>query len=148
MTEAKPRFAIMGSGGVGGYFGACLAQAGFDTWFVARGAHLEAMQTGGLRIEGPDETVAVQAVKATDNPAEIGPVDFVLFSVKLWDTAEAGAACRPMLGEQTGVVSLQIGTQIIQHHGACTKARAYELIDLQTQLLLHLSYSKSTFCRP
>ena len=77
--------------------------------FVARGAHLEAMQTGGLRIEGPDETVAVQAVKATDNPAEIGPVDFVLFSVKLWDTAEAGAACRPMLGEQTAVVSLQNG---------------------------------------
>ncbi len=109
MTEPRPRFAIMGSGGVGGYFGACLAQAGFDTWFVARGAHLDAMRSDGLRIEGPDGSVAVHAVKATDEPADIGPVDFVLFSVKLWDTVVAGAACRPMLGPETAVVSLQNG---------------------------------------
>ena len=109
MTEQGPRFAIMGSGGVGGYFGACLARAGVETWFIARGAHLEAMQTAGLRIEEPDGSVAIQAVKATGDPVEIGPVDFALFSVKLWDTAEAGAACRPLLGAQTAVVSLQNG---------------------------------------
>lgn len=109
MTEARPRFAIMGSGGVGAYFGACLARAGVETWFLARGAHLEAMRAGGLRIEEADGSVETHPVNATDDPAEIGAVDFVLFCVKLWDTAEAGAACRPMLGAHTAVVSLQNG---------------------------------------
>ena len=108
MTETKPRFAIMGSGGVGGYFGARLVQAGYDTSFIARGAHLDAIRKYGLRIEDPDESFAVRA-DATDDPAEIGPVDFVLFAVKLWDTEQAGAACRPMLGPDSVVVSLQNG---------------------------------------
>jgi 2-dehydropantoate 2-reductase len=98
----------MGSGGVGGYFGARLARAGFDTTFVARGAHLQAMRQSGLRVADTDESFAVHA-KATDDPREIGPVDFVLFAVKLWDTADAAAACKPLLGSDTAVVSLLNG---------------------------------------
>jgi 2-dehydropantoate 2-reductase len=108
MTTSRPSFAIMGSGGVGGYFGARLARAGFDTTFVARGAHLQAMRQSGLRVEDTDESFAVP-VKATDDPREIGPVDFVLFAVKLWDTADAGAACKPLVGSDTAVVSLLNG---------------------------------------
>ena len=108
MTTSRPSFAIMGSGGVGGYFGARLARAGFDTTFVARGAHLQAMRQSGLRVEDTGESFAVH-VKATDDPREIGPVDFVLFAVKLWDTADAGAACKPLVGSDTAVVSLQNG---------------------------------------
>jgi 2-dehydropantoate 2-reductase len=103
-----PSFAIMGSGGVGGYFGARLARAGFDTTFVARGAHLRAMRESGLRVEDTGESFSVPA-KATDDPREIGPVDFVLFAVKLWDTADAGAACKPLVGSDTAVVSLLNG---------------------------------------
>ena len=105
---AKPRFAIMGSGGVGGYFGARLAHSGFDTTFVARGAHLQAMRRSGIRIEGPDECFTVR-VRATDDSREVGPVDFVLFAVKLWDTETAAAACRPLIGRDTAVLSLQNG---------------------------------------
>lgn len=108
MITSRPSFAIMGSGGVGGYFGARLARAGFDTTFVARGAHLQAMRQSGLRVEDTGESFSVPA-KATDDPREIGPVDFVLFAVKLWDTADAGAACKPLVGSDTAVVSLLNG---------------------------------------
>jgi len=108
MITSRPSFAIMGSGGVGGYFGARLARAGFDTTFVARGAHLRAMRESGLRVEDTGESFSVPA-KATDNPREIGPVDFVLFAVKLWDTADAGGACKPLVGSDTAVVSLLNG---------------------------------------
>lgn len=108
MGEQKTSFAVMGSGGVGGFFGAKLARAGFPTHFVARGAHLAAMQRDGLRIEAGDETFSL-AVQASDDPATIGPVDFVLFSVKLWDTEAAAEACRPLIGPETAVLSLQNG---------------------------------------
>ena len=98
----------MGSGGVGGYFGARLWQAGYDTSFIARGAHLDAMRTTGLRIEGPDESFTLP-VNATDNPSEIDPVDFVLFAVKLWDTESASAALPPIMGQHSAVLSLQNG---------------------------------------
>ena len=108
MITSRPSFAIMGSGGVGGYFGARLARAGFDTTFVARGAHLRAMHQSGLCVEDTGESFSVPA-KATDDPREIGPVDFVLFAVKLWDTANAGASCKPLVGSDTAVVSLLNG---------------------------------------
>jgi len=108
MTSSKPSFAIMGSGGVGGYFGARLAQSGFDATFVARGEHLQAIVRSGLRAEGPGESFSIQA-RATDDPQKIGPVDFVLFAVKLWDTSAAGAACQPLMGPETAVVSLLNG---------------------------------------
>ena len=106
--KARPTFAIMGSGGVGGYFGARLAQAGYTVTFVARGAHLQAMRNAGLTIEGPVESFRVETM-ATDEPADIGPVDFVLFCVKLWDTEDAAKVCEPLIGPDTAVVSLQNG---------------------------------------
>ena len=108
MHLAKPRFAIMGSGGVGGYFGAKLVRSGFETSFVARGDHRRAIRESGLRIEGPDESFTVEA-NVTDRPQDIGIVDFVLFAVKLWDTETAAEAIKPLLGQDTGIVSLQNG---------------------------------------
>lgn len=108
MEPDRPTISIMGSGGVGGYFGACLARAGFPVTFIARGAHLDAIRQNGLVVECPDETFAV-AAPATEDPGEIGAVDFVFFSVKLWDTEEAARACRPLVGPGTAVVSLQNG---------------------------------------
>lgn len=105
-----PSFAIMGSGGIGGYVGARLARGGLDTTFIARGAHLQAIRENGIRIEDRGEVFSVRA-KATDDPRDIGPVDFVLFAVKLWDTAEAGAACTPLIGPETAVVSLLNGVE-------------------------------------
>src|SRR5688572_15175939 len=103
------RIAVIGSGGVGGAFGAALAQAGADVTFVARGAHLEAMRTNGLRVVGPRGDVHIHPCKATDNPAEIGQVDVVLFCVKLWDVESAGAAIKSLIGPNTAVIPLQNG---------------------------------------
>ena len=102
------RIAIMGSGGLGGYFGARLVQGGADVHFVARGKHLEAMRSNGLRIEGP-EPVHASKVHATDDPREIGVVDVVMLCVKLWDTEQAIAQMRPMVGPDTAIVSFQNG---------------------------------------
>lgn len=110
MDENQPSFAIMGSGGVGGYFGARLAQAGFPVTFIARGPHLEAIGKDGLTVDDQGETFNVSA-PATHNPGDIGPVDFVLFSVKLWDIEDAGRACKPLIGPDTAVVSLQNGVE-------------------------------------
>jgi 2-dehydropantoate 2-reductase len=103
------RIAVIGAGGVGGAFGAALALAGADVTFVARGAHLQAMQTNGLRIESPRGNATVAPTQATDDPATIGPVDFVLFCVKLWDVETAGAAIKPLVGPTTAVIPLQNG---------------------------------------
>jgi 2-dehydropantoate 2-reductase len=105
------KIAMMGSGGVGGYFGARLAAAGCDVAFIARGRHLEAIRREGLRVESPLGDAHVHPARATDDPASIGPVDLVIFSVKLWDTAAAAAAIRPLVGPETGVLSLQNGVQ-------------------------------------
>ena len=107
----RTRFAIMGSGAVGGYFGGRLAAAGFDVVFIARGAHLAAIRARGLAIESALGDVRIDPAKATDSPAEVGPVDVVLFATKLWDTESAGAACRPLIGPRTAVISLQNGVE-------------------------------------
>ena len=110
MAESdSPTFAIMGSGGMGGYIGAKLSQAGYRVSFIARGAHLEAMQNNGLKIEGPDETFVIDPIRATGDPKDIGPVDFVIFCVKLWDTEAAGDQCRYLIGPDTAVLSMQNG---------------------------------------
>ena len=83
------RIAIMGSGGVGGYFGARLAKGGADVHFVARGSHLAAMRERGLAVEGGPEAIHLPSVNVTDDPKTIGPVDLVMFCVKLWDTEDA-----------------------------------------------------------
>jgi 2-dehydropantoate 2-reductase len=101
--------AIIGAGGVGGMYGAALAQAGADVTFVARGAHLQAMRTNGLRVVGPRGDMHIHPCKATDNPAEIGVVDVVLFCVKLWDVESAGASIKSVIGPNTAVIPLQNG---------------------------------------
>jgi 2-dehydropantoate 2-reductase len=103
------RILVMGSGGVGGYFGARLARSGCDVSFVARGRHLEAMRSDGLRVESLLGDIHLPHVQVSSNPADFGPVDLVLFGVKLWDTQEAADQLRPVLGPDTGVVSFQNG---------------------------------------
>lgn len=103
------RIAIMGAGAVGGYFGARLAAAGADVAFLARGRHLAAILNDGLRIESESGDLHLRTVQATDRAEDVGPVDIVLFTVKLWDTEEAAAACRPLLHDTTAVIGLQNG---------------------------------------
>ncbi len=99
----------MGSGGLGGFFGALLATAGESVTFVARGRHLAAMRRDGLRVESARGDMHLKPVRATDDPGRIGPVDVVLFTVKLWDTEAAAEACRPLLHQDTAVLTLQNG---------------------------------------
>lgn len=103
------RITIMGSGGVGGYFGGRLAQAGHEVSFVARGAHLQALRQHGLRVLSPLGDLHLPQVRAVENPADIGGADVVLFGVKLWDTVDAAQRLWPLLGEDTAVVSFQNG---------------------------------------
>jgi 2-dehydropantoate 2-reductase len=103
------RIAVVGAGGVGGGFGAALAKAGADVTFLARGAHLAAMKSVGLKVTGPRGDTHLVPTKATDNPADIGKVDIVLFCVKLWDVESAGAQIKPLIGTDTGVIPLQNG---------------------------------------
>jgi 2-dehydropantoate 2-reductase len=103
------RIAVVGAGGVGGGFGAALAKAGADVVFIARGAHLAAMKSEGLKVQGGRGETHLVPTKATDNPAEIGPVDIVLFCVKLWDVESAGEGIKPLVGPDTAVIPLQNG---------------------------------------
>lgn len=103
------RIAVIGAGGIGAIYGASLAKAGADVTFVARGAHLAATRERGLKIEGDRGEMHISPTQATDDPSDIGPVDIVLFCVKLWDVESAGAAIRPIIGPKTGVIPLQNG---------------------------------------
>jgi 2-dehydropantoate 2-reductase len=105
------KIAVMGSGGVGGYFGARLAEAGCDVGFVARGAHLAAIRAEGLRVESPLGDMHLKDPRVTDDPATLGKADLVLFAVKLWDTEAAAERIRPLIGPETAVLSLQNGVQ-------------------------------------
>src|SRR6266446_6365831 len=110
---APMRIAIVGSGGVGGYFGGRLAAAGADVTFLARGAHLDALRTRGLRIDSPKGDVHLPRVKAAGDPTAIGPVDIVLFAVKLYDTDSGLAALPPLIGPNTAVIPLQNGVDSV-----------------------------------
>src|SRR5574341_1667462 len=104
------RVAVMGSGGVGGYFGGLLAQAGHDVTFIARGDHLRAIQSHGLCVESIHGNFTIQPAKATDDPAAIGgPVDLVLFTTKAWQIEDAAEKIRPIVGPQTAVLPIQNG---------------------------------------
>jgi len=106
------RIAVIGAGGVGGGFGAALAKAGADVTFIARGAHLAAMNRAGLTVKSPRGDTHLVPTQATDNPAEIGKVDVVLFCVKLWDVESAGQAIKPLIGPETAVIPLQNGIDV------------------------------------
>ncbi len=106
------RIAMMGAGGVGGYFGGRLAASGCDVTFIARGRHLEALRNNGLRIDSRDiGDATIDPVEATDTPADVGVVDYVIVGVKLWDTEEVGRGILPMVGPDTTVLSLQNGVE-------------------------------------
>jgi len=113
------RIAIVGSGGVGGYFGGRLAASGSDVTFLARGAHLEAMRTRGLRIESPKGHLHLSTVKAESDPTAVGPVDVVFFAVKLYDTESALSLLPPLIGPHTMVVGFQNGVETV---GTLTRA--------------------------
>lgn len=105
------RIAVFGAGGVGGYFGARLAEAGADVTFIARGAHLAAMKERGLSVASIKGDVHLAPVQATAAPAAVGVVDAVLLAVKAWQVAEACEAMRPMIGPDTIVVPLENGVE-------------------------------------
>jgi 2-dehydropantoate 2-reductase len=103
------KIAVLGAGGVGGYFGAKLAASGEEVHFIARGAHLDAIKSNGLQIHSANGDVLVKPALATNDPASVGPVDLVVIAVKLWSTEEAIRDAKPMIGPATSVVSFQNG---------------------------------------
>jgi 2-dehydropantoate 2-reductase len=103
------RIAVMAAGAVGGYFGARMQAAGHEVFFIARGAHRAALEKDGLIINSVNGDLHLPEVKVTDDPAAIGPVDTVLFAVKLWDTEHAAELSKPLLGPDTRVITLQNG---------------------------------------
>jgi len=103
------RIAVIGAGGVGGYFGARLAKAGHDVVFVARGAHLAAMRANGLRVESGVGDVVLEKVGATGEPASVAPVDVVMFCVKLWDVERGAAEIAPLVARGGVVIPFQNG---------------------------------------
>ena len=108
------RVAAMAAGAVGGYFGARLAAAGHDVAFIARGAHRDALRREGLRIESALGNLHLKDINVTDDPKQVGPVDLVLFAVKLWDTETAGEQTRPLVGPRTRVITLQNGVDSVE----------------------------------
>jgi 2-dehydropantoate 2-reductase len=103
------RIAVVGAGGVGGGFGAALATAGADVIFIARGTHLAALKSQGLKVQGGRGDTHLVRTRATDDPTDIGNVDVVLFCVKLWDVESAGHHIKPLIGPDTVVIPLQNG---------------------------------------
>lgn len=108
---------IMGSGGVGAYYGGLLAQQGNDVIFIARGAHLQALRANGLQVKSVHGDFHIVPVKATDTPAEAGVVDLILFCVKTYNTDQAVKAIQPAIGAQTVVMSLQNGVDAPERIG-------------------------------
>jgi len=103
------KIAIMGTGGVGGYYGGLLAQSGQEVTFIARGAHLRAIREQGLKVKSVHGDFTVSSAKATDTPAEVGPMDMILFATKTYQTDEAAQLITPMVAQNTVIVPLQNG---------------------------------------
>lgn len=112
------RIAVMAAGGVGGYFGARLAQAGHEVAFIARGRHLAAIRERGLTVRSAGGDIHLSKAKASDDPESLGNFDVVLFAVKLWDTEAVAAACLPLVAGGGVVVPFQNGVESIERIGA------------------------------
>ena len=112
------KVAVMAAGGLGAYYGALLAKDGHDVTFIARGAHLKSILANGLVIKSIHGDMTIKPTKATDDPAQVGPVDWVLFSVKTYDTEIAAQQMRPMIGAQTAVITFQNGVDSPDQLGA------------------------------
>ena len=111
------RIAIMGTGGVGGYYGGLLSLKGQEVIFIARGAHLQALRENGLHVKSVHGDFLVSPARATDDPAEVGPVDLIIFTTKTPHTDIAARAMQPMVGENTVVVPLQNGIDAAERIG-------------------------------
>ena len=105
------RIAVFGAGGIGGYLGGRLAQAGEEVAIIARGEHLKAIREHGLRVDSIKGDFVFRPSIATDNPAEVGPVDVVILGVKAWQVPEAAEGLRPMIGQETCVLPIQNGVE-------------------------------------
>jgi 2-dehydropantoate 2-reductase len=103
------KIAVMGTGGLGGYFGGQMAHAGLDVTFIARGRHMEAIRENGLQVNSPGNDFLVKPAKVTDNPATVGPVDLILFCVKTYDAIAAAEQMKPMVGAQTAILPVLNG---------------------------------------
>ncbi len=103
------KIAAMAAGAVGAYFGGRMQAAGHDVAYIARRAHLDALRKDGLKIESVHGDLHLPKVNATPDPKEVGPVDVVLFAVKLWDTETAAELAKPLVGPNTRVITLQNG---------------------------------------
>jgi 2-dehydropantoate 2-reductase len=112
------RIAIMAAGAVGAYYGARLAVKGHDVFFIARGAHLEAIRKNGLKIESVHGDLHLPKPNVTDDPRTVGPVDIVIFAVKLWDTETAAEQAKPLIGLNTRLITLQNGIDSVERIGA------------------------------
>jgi 2-dehydropantoate 2-reductase len=108
------RIAAMAAGAVGGYFGARMAAAGHDVFFIARGDNLAAMKANGLKVESVHGDLHLPEPNATDDPRDVGAVDIVLFAVKLWDTETAAAQAKPLVGPNTRIITLQNGVDSVE----------------------------------
>jgi 2-dehydropantoate 2-reductase len=126
----------MGSGGLGGYIGGCLAHAGNNVYFIARRVQLEAIRQNGLQVKSTYGDFHVQPAQATDNTAEIGPVDLILLSVKSYDATPAIEAMRPMVGAQTVILPVLNG---IEHVEALRdRLGAEHVLGGQTNMTAHI----------
>ncbi len=108
------RIAAMAAGAVGGYFAARLAAAGHDVFFIARGMHRDAIARYGLTVESALGDLHLPKPNVTDDPAKVGPVDIVLFAVKLWDTEKAAEQARPLISKNTRLITLQNGVDSVE----------------------------------
>jgi 2-dehydropantoate 2-reductase len=108
------RIAAMAAGAVGGYFAARMQAAGHEVFYIARGANLRAMRKNGLKIASAFGDLTLPKVNVTDDPKTVGPVDIVIFAVKLWDTEQAAELSRPMIGTGTRVITLQNGVDSVE----------------------------------
>ena len=111
------KIAIMGTGGVGGYYGGLLAQKGHDVTFIARGEHLRAIQENGLQVKSIHGDFHLQPAQATDNPGQIGVVDLVVFCTKTYSTENAAGQIKPLVGADTTVLPLQNGINAAEQIG-------------------------------
>jgi 2-dehydropantoate 2-reductase len=114
MSGENMRIAAMAAGAVGGYFGARLAADGHEVFFIARGAHRQAIENNGLTVKSVHGDLHLPKVNVTDDPATVGPVDVVLFAVKLWDTEKAAELTRPMVGPNSRVITVQNGVDAVE----------------------------------
>ncbi|MEJ2058232.1 MAG: 2-dehydropantoate 2-reductase, partial [Desulfofustis sp.] len=113
------KIVIFGTGAVGGYFGGRLAQAGHDVTFIARGAHLRAIQSDGLKVNSIKGDFSIQPAKATDRPETVGAVDLILCGVKSWQVAEIADQLKPLVSSDTTIITLQNG---IESHAILSEA--------------------------